>query len=155
MKQNIAVWAALMLAVSCFGLRAQQKSGSSAPPPMKVEAHLVWGTNDKQSPDPNHKPVNAEVKKALLDLPLKWENYFEVNKLTVEVPAMGSQKVAMSKKCEIEIHDLGKSRIEVLHFGNGKQDLKRTQAFGKGETFVIGGNAPNATSWFVVLKRLN
>lgn len=155
MKQNIAVWAALMLVVGCFGLLAEQKASSAGPPPIRVEAHLVWGTNDKQSPDPSHKPVKPEVKKALLALPLKWDNYFEVNKLTFEVPAMGSQKVAMSKQCEIEIHDLGKSRIEVSHYGKGKQDLKRTQAFGKGESFVLGGNAPNSTSWFVVLKRLD
>jgi hypothetical protein len=31
--------------------------------------------------------------------------------------------------------------------------LKRTQALPKGETLVLGGNAPNATSWFVVLKQ--
>ena len=122
---------------------------------MRIEVQLIWGTNDKQSPDPNHKPVNAEVKKKLGDLPLKWANYFEVNRRIIELPPLGSQKVSMSPKCEIEIHDLGKSRIEVSHFSKGEHLLKRTQAFAKGDTFVLGGNAPNATSWFVVLKRLD
>jgi hypothetical protein len=152
MKQHMAFGAALLLVFTGFNLPAGQESG---PRPMKIEVHLVWGTNDKQSPDPTHKPVTPEVKKALAGLPLKWENYFEVNSKTVSLPPSGSERVPLSKQCEIEIRDLGKSRIEVSHFGKGEHDLKRTQAFGKGETFVLGGNAPNATSWFAVLKRLD
>ena len=30
---------------------------------LKLEAQLVWATNDKASPDPNHKPVEASLVK--------------------------------------------------------------------------------------------
>jgi hypothetical protein len=31
---------------------------------------------------------------------------------------------------------------------------KQTQPLAKGEMLVLGGNAPNATSWLLILKRL-
>lgn len=62
----------------------------------KFEAQLIWGTNDSKSPDPKHKPVEAEVQKKLSDLPLKWKNYFEVNRKTMEVPQGESTKAVLS-----------------------------------------------------------
>jgi hypothetical protein len=44
--------------------------------------------------------------------------------------------------------------VEVSLVGKGKDVAKRTQKLPKGETLVLGGNAPNATAWLVVLKRL-
>ena len=32
---------------------------------MKLEVQLIWATNDRQSPDPTHKPVDAEILKGL------------------------------------------------------------------------------------------
>ena len=31
--------------------------------PLKFQIQLLWGTNDPQSPDPKHKPVDEEVAK--------------------------------------------------------------------------------------------
>jgi len=140
-------WAALVL-LALGPLRAV------AAPPLKLEVQLVWGTNDKVSPDPKHKPVEPTVKRKLKELPLRWANYFEVNRQDFEVPADGVKKVSLSKQCAIEVKNLGHSKVEVSHFGKGEHVLKRTQALPKGETFVLGGNAPNATSWFVILKRI-
>src|SRR5437773_11673330 len=93
--------------LACGGARA------NASPPMKLEAQLVWGTNDKQSPNPKHTPVKAEVRKKLEDLPLKWSHYFEVSKQRFDVAAAGSTKVTLSKQCSIEVKNLGNSKIEV------------------------------------------
>ena len=121
---------------------------------MKLEVQLIWGTNDPQSPDPNHKPVEADVKKKLSELPLKWTNYFEVKRKGFEVPPAGATKVALSEKGSLEVKNAGHSMIEVLLIGKGKEVGRRTQKLPKGETLVLGGNAPNATAWLVVLKRL-
>jgi len=43
--------------------------------------------------------------------------------------------------------------VEVSLIGKGKEVVKRTQALPKGEILVLGGNAPNATAWLVILKR--
>ena len=121
---------------------------------LKLEVQLIWGTGDDRSPDPKHKPVEAEVKMKLQDLPLKWSNYFEVNRKDFEVPASGVNKVPLSEKCELEVKSLGGSKLEVALFGRGKETLRRTQRLAKGEILVLGGNAPNATAWLVVLKRM-
>ena len=58
----------------------------------KLQVQLLWGTSDDHSPDPKHKMVEADVKAKLKELPLKWSNYFEVNRKDFEVPASGDQQ---------------------------------------------------------------
>jgi hypothetical protein len=121
---------------------------------LKFEAQLLWGTNDAKSPDPRHKPISDEIRNALKDLPLKWTNYFEVSRATFSVGNEASKKVTLSDKCDLEVKNIGKSRIEVYLFGKGEPVWKRNQPLPKGETLVLGGNAPNSTAWLVTLKRL-
>lgn len=121
---------------------------------LKLQAQLVWGTNDDHSPNPKHKPVEADVRKKLKELPLKWSNFFEVNRKDVEVPPSDTTRISLSEKCQLEIKSLGGSRLAVTLFGKGKETWKGTQALPKGEMLVLGGNAPNATAWLVVLKRI-
>jgi hypothetical protein len=122
---------------------------------LKVEAQLVWGTNDKESPDPKHKPVTEEVRKKLLELPLKWTNYFEVNRKMLTIPVASQKKEVLSEKCSVEVKNLGKSKVEVQLYGKGEPVLKRTQDFPRGETLVLAGKAPAETTWLVVLKRVD
>jgi hypothetical protein len=122
---------------------------------LKVEAQLVWGTNDKESPDPKHKPVTEEVRKKLLELPLKWTNYFEVNRKMLIIPVASQKKEVLSEKCSVEVKNLGKSKVEVQLYGKGEPVLKRTQDFPRGETLVLAGKAPAETTWLVVLKRVD
>ena len=121
---------------------------------LKLQVQLIWGTGDDRSPDPKHKPLESDVKAKLKDLPLKWSNYFEVNRKDFEVPASGATKVPLSEKCELEVKSVGGSKLEVALFGKGKETLRRTQTLAKGEMLVLGGNAPNATAWLVILKRI-
>ncbi|MEY2429480.1 MAG: hypothetical protein QOJ40_2365 [Verrucomicrobiota bacterium] len=148
------ILAPLLAWVLATGASVTSGGVSPSEPPLKLEVQLIWGTNDPQSPDPKHKPVESAVKKKLNELPLKWTNYFEVNRKAFEVPLSSTTKAPLSEKCALEVKNLGQSMIEVSLVGKGKDVAKRTQKLPKGETLVLGGNAPNATAWLVVLKRL-
>ena len=121
---------------------------------LRLQVQLLWGTSDERSPDPTHKPVEADVRAKLKDLPLKWSHYFEVNRKDFEVPPSGSNKVPLSEKCALEVKRLEGAKLEVALFGKGKETLRRRQTLGRGEMLVLGGNAPNSTAWLVVLKRI-
>jgi hypothetical protein len=141
--------------VAMAGLALIPPSGgvAAAEANLKLEALLIWGTNDTSSPDPKHTPPTPEVRKKLQELPFKWTSYFVVNRKVLEVPSRGSAKVSLSDKCAIQVKHLGNTTVEVSLYGKREHVLKRTQALPKGETLVLGGNAPNSTSWFVVLMQ--
>ena len=120
---------------------------------LKLEAQLVWATNDKESPDPKHKPVEASLVKKLQQLPWKWNNWFEVNRQKFVLPPKGAQTVSMSKECVIDVKDVGESRVEVTLIGKGKQVNKTTKPLPKGEVLIISGNSENKCAWFVVIKQ--
>jgi len=122
-------------------------------PNIKLETQLIWGTNDPQSPDPKHKAVDADVLKKLTALPLKWSNYFEVHRKRFEVPPTGSTNITLGK-CEIGVKQLVRPAIEVSFIGKGKPVEKRTLRLPKGDILIYGGNAPNATAYLVILKRV-
>ncbi len=128
-------------------------SRGAAEATLKVEALLVWSTNDEKSPDPKLKKVPEEMRKKLRAQPFKWTNYFVVKRVTIEVPNKGTVKTAMSEKCEVQVKHLGDTTLEVSLFGKREHVLKRTQPLPTGETLILGGNAPNATGWFVVLQQ--
>ena len=154
MRANITRLTALIYSLVTLGSLALGNIAVQAAD-LKFEAQLIWGTNEKESPDPKHKPIAPDIKKKLEGLPLKWANWFVVNKQTFSIPAGGTKRIALSEKCEIEVKDLGHSKIEVTHYGKGKEVWKGAQELPKGEIFpVLGGNAPNATAWLMVLKRL-
>ena len=145
------LWVWFAAITGAFELSTAQTQASDAN--LKLEAQLIWGTNEGLSPDPKHKPVDAEIRKKLQELPLKWTNYFVVNRQAFEVAQKIPAKVALSEKCEIQVRNLGNSVIKVSLFGKREHVVEGTQALPKGETLVLGGNAPNATTWLVILKR--
>lgn len=139
--------------VCCLALLWAPTSAMSASGDMKVEVQLIWGTNDSKSPDEKHKEVEAEVKKKLETLPLKWSHYFLVKSTKLDIAAGETKKESLSEKCAVEVKNLNGS-VEVSLFGRGERLVKRTQTFPKKEILALGGNAPNSTSWLVVLKRI-
>lgn len=122
---------------------------------LKLEAQLIWGTNEPKSPNPNHKPVEPDVEKKLRSLPFKWSHYFEVNRVKFTVPHGQTNRVAMSKECEVVVKNLGNNIVEVTLFGKGERVGTITQVLPKTELLVTGGNAPNFTAWFVVLRQVD
>lgn len=120
----------------------------------KFEAQLIWATNDKESPDPKHKAVEAEIRERLGKLPLKWENYFEVNRQQLCVDKGGTNRVSLSAKCTVEVNMKDDKKVEVLLMGKkGEVVSRQTQPLAKGEVLVLGGEAPNSTAWLVTVKR--
>jgi hypothetical protein len=120
---------------------------------LKLEAILIWGTNDEKSPDPKHKAVDPKLAKKLKKSPFKWRNYFEVNRVKFTLAEDQTQKIELSKECKIKVRNLGKSTVEVHLFGKGELVSKITQSLPKDECFVTGGNAANLTAWFVLLRQ--
>ncbi len=144
-------WAAVL--VGSLLLMALELRAHSAE--LKVEAVLLWGTDEAKSPNPKHKPVDAELKEKLKKLPLKWKNYFEVNRKVVELPQGANRSVALSDTCELELKNLDGTKIEVTHFGKGKKVGTRTQALPPGDVLIVGGNAPDSTAWLVAVRRVD
>lgn len=121
---------------------------------MKLQAYLLWGTDDSKPPEgKNYKAVEGDVQKKLKDLPLKWSHWFEVNRVTFTASQGTAKEVAVSPMCQLRVRKLDGANIEVVLIGKGKVVVKRRQSLPKGELLVLGGNAPNSTAWLVVLKR--
>ena len=146
---NLRSWVAAAL----FLLAA---AGFSAPAAeLKLQAFLLWGTDDSKPPEgKNYQPASAEILHKLKDLPLKWTNWFEVRRVDCTVPQGVIKEVVMSEKCQVKVRKLSGSEVEVSLVGKGKEVMKQKQSLPRGEMLVLGGNAPNATAWLVVLKRL-
>lgn len=140
-----ALCAILILAVAGTAARAAE---------LKLEAQLIWASNQSTSPNPKHKPVGPEIKKKLESLPLKWSYFYEVNQKEFSVADAGTAKIELSGKCELEIRDLGDNKVEISLCGNGKVVWKGTQALPKKEILVLGGNAPGDSAWLVTIKRI-
>jgi hypothetical protein len=123
---------------------------------IKLQTQLVWGTDDSKPPDgKDYKPVDPTIQSKLKDLPLKWKNYFEVKRTDFSVTPAVTKKVMLSEKCELNVLNQTNSILEVSLIGKGKEVVKRTQSLPRGEVLVLGGNAPNATAWLVILKRVD
>jgi hypothetical protein len=122
---------------------------------MKLEAQLIWGTNDKKSPDPKHKAVDEKVAKKLKKLPFKWEYYYEVTRISFKVPKDQASKVDLSKECSIKVKYVGNDTVELSLYGKNELVSKITQVLTKDEMLVTGGNAANLTAWFVVLCQVD
>ncbi len=144
--------ALLWLAAAALFLACLEARGLAAD--MKLDVQLLWGTDEAKSPNPKHKPVDADLRQKLNKIPLKWKNYFEVTRKSVEIPIGASRMVNLSELCDLEIKNLDGTKTEVTHFGKGKRVGTRTQAMPKGEVFILGGEAPGATAWLVVLRRI-
>src|SRR5205823_5289472 len=109
-----------------------------------LQAQLLWATDGEKPPEgKNYKPVDPAIAKKLKDIPLKWKNYFEVNRTNFVVAAAAVRKVAISEKCQLEVSTRGDSSLEVKLIGKGKEVIKRTQSLPPGEILAVGGNSPN------------
>ena len=122
---------------------------------MKLQAFLLWGTDDSKPPEgKTYKATEPDIKQKLKDLPLKWTNWFEVNRKEFAVPQGAIKEVPVSEKCQLNVKKIIGTEVEVSLIGKGKEVVKRKQSLPKGEMLVLGGNAPNSTAWLVVLKRI-
>ena len=138
----------------CIALAIAALTPTARAAELKFQTQLVWGTDDPNPPPgKNYKPVEPAILNKLHELPLKWKNYFEVKQIDFQVTPAVTKKVPLSDKCELNVLSQSNSTVEVALFGKGKEVVRRTQSLPKGQILVLGGNAPNATAWLVILKR--
>lgn len=120
---------------------------------LKVEGRLVWGTNDKTSPNPKHKQVDEATRRNLRKA-LKWTNYFEVNRQVIVVPSRGTNSMAMSKECVVEVQELQGPSVKVRLIGKGTPWVQVTKDLSPGESIVLAGEDKHDTAWFVIITEL-
>lgn len=111
-------------------------------------AKLIWSTDNPNVKDPKLKRVDPKLVERFKKV-FKWKYYYKINEEDFCVPIKGQKKISLSKKCEIEVRDLGKPMIEVKLFGKGNLVKKIRQASVK--CLVIAGDDKDDTAWFVVL----
>ena len=121
---------------------------------LKLEATLVWGTNDEKSPKKEHVPVD-EATAARLRKVFKWRNYFVCNKKTKVIPSRGSNQFKLSDDCTVEITELDGPRIELKVIGKGVPVHKSIKELRKGDWFVYCGDDKNESGWFVIITDLD
>jgi hypothetical protein len=123
--------------------------------PMRGEVMLVWGTNDPQSPDPKHVPVDEGLAKKLDKSPYRWKHYFKVKSEIIEVRTGETKKdIAMSKHCVLDITNLGTNRMQIKLYGDGKLVSCNKEPFMDNWPLVLAGSAGNETAWLVVIRKV-
>lgn len=137
---------ALTLGVSAFMASAAER---------KMEARLIWGTNDEKSPVASHKPLDGELAKKLNEMPLKWKNYFEVDRKVFAISDKAYTNIVMSKKCTIEVKDKGNNNVTVKLYGEGKPVNRVDKPLPKGEVLAIGGEDKGNNAWFITVRPVN
>ena len=121
---------------------------------LKLEAKLIWGTDDEKSPNPDHKEVDPATREKLRKV-FKWKNYFVVNRVVREVPSRSSNQFKLSPDCTIEIKELEGPKVEVKLIGKGKEVHKTTLTISKGQSVVYSGDDKNQSAWFVIITELD
>jgi hypothetical protein len=139
-------FAALLFAVSLGAATAAER---------KMEARLIWGTNEEKSPNPKHKPLEGDLAKKLREMPFRWKNFFEVNRVVFNINTTNYTEVVLSKKCSIQMKDKGGNNVTVKLFGEGKQVNRVDKPLPKGEVLTIGGDAKDNNAWFITVRPLN
>ncbi|MDB6067554.1 MAG: hypothetical protein JWR26_3762 [Pedosphaera sp.] len=156
MKKLLSVPAPFWVAF-CFLVAFMLAGVTHAAEPLRIETQLIWGTNDPQSPDPKHKPIDAVMAKKLDKSPYKWKNYFEVNRQVVEIaPGETKKNIKMSDRCTVDIKNLGDDhgRVEVTLHGDGKVVSRHVEPLPDNWPLILAGDAKNDTAWLVSIKKL-
>jgi hypothetical protein len=128
-------------------------SGALHAADLKLEAKLVWGTND----DKDHakcKPVSPELAEKLNGM-FKWKRYFEITNETAMVPVNQTRSLKMSEHCTLELKNVGGSRVEVHYVGDGKQVHQGAYTVVPPQWLVFGGNDKDNTAWFIGLRAVD
>ena len=124
---------------------------------IKIEAQLIWGTNDDRDyqKDKGHKRVDEVTTGRLRNL-FKWKNYWEVNNIVTNIPSRGTVALKMSEPCTIKVTELEGPKIELELIGKGKPVTRAVKSLVKGELTTIGSEDKNNPdcAWFILINQL-
>ena len=123
---------------------------------IKLNAQLIWGTNEPKPKDGKCHEVDAVLREKLGRI-FKWKNYFEVKAESFGVKPSEARRVRMSKTCELELRVVDDFTLEVKLFGEGKltKTIRQSiQALRQGEVSVLAGDSKDryGDAWFVVIS---
>lgn len=149
MSGHTSRWKFLLM---MFGLAAAAMPARAEE--LKIEATLIWATNDEKFSDPKHKPVDPKLAEELRKI-FAWKHYFEVSRQTGTVPSRGTKPFKVSDKCVVEITELQGPTVAVKLIGEGKPVNKTTKALKRGDYFTLGGDCKNGSAWFVIISQLD
>jgi len=120
---------------------------------LKLEARLVWATNDEKG-GPNCKPLDGDLAGKLHGM-FKWKSYFEITNQLACIPVNKTRDIKMSAHCTLRVENLGGSRVEITCIGEGKEVQKWTDTLTPPKWLVFGGDCENNTAWFIGLRSNN
>jgi hypothetical protein len=143
-------WHFLVLLLG-LGWGLLQVVAASVPVETRVQAVLVWGTDEAKPAGKPLKEVDAKLREKLGKI-FKWQNYFEVSRKSAGVTASKSQMLKLSDECSVEIKILPENLAEVKLIGKGKTLVTRRHSLAKPDALVLAGDDKNNTAWFVVLN---
>lgn len=150
MRRSFALWRACLAVVFLSGTPLVLRAAD-----IRLEALLVWATNDGSSPKPEHKPISPELKKKFDSMPFKWKNYFEEKKVSFGITTNQYTKVEINKSCYFDVKDLNDSRIKVKLYGKDKEVIRHEKPLPSGETLIFAGDDKNdhsQSAWFIVIR---
>lgn len=143
-------WHFLVLLLG-LGWGLLQVVAASVPVETRVQAVLVWGTDEAKPAGKALKEVDAKLREKLGKI-FKWQNYFEVSRKAAGVTASKPQTVKLSEECSVDIKILPENMAEVKLIGKGKTIVTRRHSLAKPDALVLAGDDKNNTAWFVVLN---
>lgn len=117
---------------------------------LKLQAQLIWGTNEEKPAGKGLKDIDPALRKKLRSI-FKWKNYFEVNRQSIVVADRGAGKARLSDKCVIEVEHFGNQDVEVKLFGRGKLVGRLRETLSRTKSMVLAGDDKRDTAWFVVV----
>jgi hypothetical protein len=125
-------------------------SAARAAEPLRLEALLIWGTDEAKSPDPSHIPIDPVLAARLAKSPYRWRHYFEVKRQRLEIALKQNKTdIIMSEHCRLDVKNLGNDWAEIKLYGNGKLVSTHTEKL----PLVLAGDSKNNTAWMVVIRK--
>jgi hypothetical protein len=140
------------MAVCCLGM-VLLTGGAAQAQSMRVEAQLIWATDDPAPPNPKYRPVDPDIAKRFVGGPFHWKYYYEVNRQTVNLTNSEGKRLTMSEHCVLDIKNTGTYRVQVKLFGDGKLVSTHGESLAKNHMLVLSGNSGNSTAWLVPIRQ--
>jgi hypothetical protein len=149
----LAVIPALLLILAPVVFAADTNKPAPKPAEQKLQAILIWGTDEDKPENPQHElnEVEAGLKDKFRNI-FKWKNYYRVGeRRSFSIHPGETKPVQLSHKCTIKVHQSDKDGLDVELIGEGKPVLKH-QSMPLKDLLIIAGDDKNSTAWFVVLR---